>query len=402
MSINKHYRPIYLDYNATTPVDNEVIDSMWPFIANHFGNPSSSHAFGTYAKKAISEARRAFAEVLGAQDEVVVFTGSGSEANNLAIKGIANAFHHRGKHMIISSIEHPSVAVTAHFLTRQGYEVSIIPVNENGIVNIEELEKAIKPNTVLVSIMLANNEVGAIQPIADIARVVHSKGVLLHTDAAQAIGKIPVSMGHLGVDLLSVAGHKFYAPIGIGALLFRKNLMPEPVIHGAGHESGFRAGTENTPFIVAISKAAEISVGRLDVYQKRVGPLRDQLQAGLLNAFPNAVVNGDPNMRLCNTLNISFPGIDSAQLMESIHDRIACSTGSACHSGSAEPSQMLLNMGRSNDLAKSALRLSLGWQTTYDEIVEASDYLASKLKALNGFRKEGKVLLEARANSDGD
>jgi cysteine desulfurase len=383
-SSNKHFPLIYLDYNATTPVDRGVIDFMWPFIADHFGNPSSSHALGTYAKKTISKARRSLAEALGAQDDVVVFTGGGSEANNLAIKGIAHAFQRKGKHVIISSIEHPSIAAPVHFLSEQGYKISIIPVNTNGIVNMEALEKAIKPDTVLVSIMLANNEVGTIQPIADIASMAHSRGVLVHTDAAQAIGKIPVSMKDLGVDLLSVAGHKFYAPTGIGALLFRKNLMPEPLIHGAGHENGFRAGTENTPYIVALSKAAEISVTRLDEFKKRVKPLRDQLEEALINAYPNAVVNGDSDKRLCNTLNISFPGIDSAQLMESIQDRIACSTGPACHSGRAEPSQILLNMGRSNDLAKSALRFSLGWQTTHDEIKEASDYLASKLEALAG------------------
>jgi cysteine desulfurase len=357
---------------------------MWPFIADHFGNPSSSHALGTYAKKAISKARRSLAEALGAQDDVVIFTGGGSEANNLAIKGIAHAFQRKGKHVIISSIEHPSIAAPAQFLSGQGYEISIIPVNTNGIVNMEALEKAIRPDTVLVSIMLANNEVGTIQPIADIASMAHSEGVLVHTDAAQAIGKIPVNMKNLGVDLLSVAGHKFYAPTGIGALLFRKNLMPEPLIHGAGHENGFRAGTENTPYIVALGKAAEISVTRLDEFKKRVKPLRDQLQEALINAYPNTVVNGDSDKRLYNTLNISFPGIDSAQLIESIQDRIACSTGSACHSGRAEPSQILLNMGRSNDLAKSALRFSLGWQTTHDEIKQASDYLVSKLEALAG------------------
>ena len=381
-SNNKHFPLIYLDYNATTPVDKEVADSMWPFIADHFGNPSSSHALGANAKKVITQARSSLAEALGAQDDVVVFTGSGSEANNLAIKGIAHAFQSKGKHMIISSIEHPSITVAAHFLARQGYEVSIIPVNKNGIVKIEALEKAIKPDTVLVSIMLVNNEVGTIQPIADIASLVHSRGVLLHTDAAQAIGKIPVNMKDLGVDLLSVAGHKFYAPPGIGALFIRKNLMPEPLIHGGGHENGFRSGTENTPYIMALSKAAEISVTRLEEFQKRVKPLRDQLQETLINAYPGAVVNGDSDKRLCNTLNISFPGIDSAQLMESIRDRIACSTGSACHSGRAEPSQILLNMGRSNDLAKSALRLSLGRETTNDEIEEAGDYLSSKLKEL--------------------
>lgn len=371
---------IYLDYNATTPIDPEVAESMWPFIKDHFGNPSSSYALGTYAKSAITQARKSLAEILGVQDGLVVFTGGGSEANNLAIKGIANAFQHKGKHIITSSIEHPSIAVPVHFLTRQGYEVSIVPVNENGIVSIPELEKTIRPDTILISIMLANNEVGTIQPISEIASLAHSKGVLVHTDAAQAIGKIPVNMKDLGVDLLSVAGHKFYAPKGVGALLIRKNLRPEPLIHGAGHENGLRAGTENTPYIVGLAKAAEISVARLGEFQKKIKPLRDQLQELLIHAYQNAVVNGDFNNRLCNTLNISFPGIDSAQLMESIKDRVACSTGSACHSGSAEPSQVLLNMGRSNDLAKSALRFSLGWHTTHNEIKEAADYLGNTLK----------------------
>lgn len=379
-SNNKHLPLIYLDYNATTPIDPEVAETMWPFIRDHFGNPSSSYTLGIYAKSAITQARKSLAEVLGVQDGLVIFTGGGSEANNLAIKGIAHALQHKGKHIIISSIEHPSIAVPTHFLTRQGYEVSIVPVNENGIVNILELEKTIRPDTILISVMFANNEVGTIQPISEIASVAHSKGVLVHTDAAQAIGKIPVNMKDLGVDLLSVAGHKFYAPKGVGALLIRKNLRPEPLIHGAGHENGLRAGTENIPYIVGLAKAAEISVARLEEFQERIKPLRDQLQELLIHAYQNAVVNGDFNNRLCNTLNISFPGIDSAKLMERIKNRVACSTGSACHSGSAEPSQVLLNMGRSNDLSKSALRFSLGRHTTHNEIKEAGKYLGDTLK----------------------
>jgi cysteine desulfurase len=370
---------IYLDYNATTPVDSEVADAMWPYINAHFGNPSSSHELGQYSKKAIEKARDQIKEAFHARDAQVVFTSGGSEANNLAIKGMAYALRRKGNHIIISSVEHPAITAPVRFLEKNGYEVSVASVDENGIVDPEAVANLIKPNTILVSIMLANNEVGSVQPVAQIGAVARANGVLMHTDAAQAVGKIPVDMTELGVDMISMAGHKFYAPKGVGALILKKGLKPEPLIHGAGHENGLRAGTENTAYLVGLGEAAALASERLPEYQKKVAKLRDRLHELILKGYPGAVLNGHPEKRLPNTLNISFPGIDAAKLMSSIQDRVACSTGSACHSGTAKPSEVLVNMGRSHELATSALRLSLGFQTTEAEITEAAAYILSKI-----------------------
>jgi cysteine desulfurase len=279
-------------------------------------------------------------------------------------------------------VEHPAVAEPLRFLERQGYQVTTLPVDADGQVDPAQVAAAITERTILVSIMHANNEVGAIQPIRAIAAIAHARGVLVHTDAAQTIGKIPVRRSDLGVDLLTVTGHKFYAPKGVGALIVRQDVPLEPLIHGAGHEGGRRAGTENVPYLVGLGRAADLALERLPEYQERVRTLRDTLHRHILERVPTAVLNGHPVERLPNTLNLSFPGVNAAALLATIRDEVACSTGSACHAGHAAPSKVLLAMGRDARLASAALRLSLGWTTTAPEVQQAADMIGAAVHAL--------------------
>jgi cysteine desulfurase len=374
--------PIYLDYNATTPIDPAVVDAMEPYLRDHFGNPSSDHEYGYRTRAAVQTAREQLAALLGATPDEVVFTGGGSEANNLAIKGVAYALRARGNHLITSAVEHPGVEAPLRFLERQGYQVTTVPVDQDGRVDPAQIGAAITDQTILVSIMHANNEVGTLQPIRAIADIAHASGVLVHTDAAQTIGKIPVRLADLGVDLLTVAGHKFYAPQGVGALIVRQGISLEPLIHGAGHEGGRRAGTENVPYVVGLGRAAELASERLPEYQERIRVLRDALHRLLLEHAATAVLNGHPVERLPNTLNLSFPGVNAAALLAIVRDQVACSTGSACHAGQAAPSQVLLAMGRDARLASAALRLSLGWTTTAPEVQQAADMIGAAVYAL--------------------
>ena len=374
--------PIYLDYNATTPTDPAVADAIEPYLRNHFGNPSSDHEYGYRTRTAVQTAREQLAALLGATPDEVVFTGGGSEANNLAIKGVAYAFRTRGNHLITSAVEHPAVVEPLRFLERQGYQVTILPVDQDGRVDPAQVAAAMTDQTILVSIMHANNEVGTIQPIRAIAEIAHARGALVHTDAAQTVGKLPVRLPDLGVDLLTVVGHKFYAPKGVGALIVRQGIALEPLIHGAGHEGGRRAGTENVPYVVGLGRAAELARERLPEYQERIRVLRDTLHRLLLERVPTAVLNGHPVERLPNTLNLSFPGVNAAALLAAIRDQVACSTGSACHAGHAAPSQVLLAMGRDEGLASAALRLSLGWSTTAQEIQQAAEVIGAAVHAL--------------------
>jgi cysteine desulfurase len=374
--------PISLDYNATTPIDPAVVDAMEPYLRDHFGNPSSDHIYGYRARSAVQTAREQLAALLGAAPEEVVFSGGGSEANNLAIKGVAYARRARGNHLITSAVEHPAVAGPLRFLERQGFQVTTLPVDQDGRVNPAQIAAAITDQTILVSIMHANNEVGTLQPIRVIAEIAHARGVLVHTDAAQTIGKLPVRLPDLGVDLLTVAGHKCYAPKGVGALIVRQGISLEPLIHGAGHEGGRRAGTENVPHVVGLGRAAELATERLPEYQERIGGLRDRLHQRILKDVPTAILNGHPVERLPNTLNLSFPGVNAAALLAAIRDQVACSTGSACHAGHAAPSQVLLAMGRDAGLASAALRLSLGWATTAQEVQQAADVIGAAVHAL--------------------
>jgi cysteine desulfurase len=374
--------PIYLDYNATTPIDPAVVDAIEPYLRDHFGNPSSDHEYGYRARTAVQTARAQLAALLGAAPAEVVFTGGGSEANNLAIKGVAYALRARGNHLITSAVEHPAVAEPLRFLERQGYQVTTLPVDAHGQVDPAQVAAAITDRTILVSIMHANNEVGTIQPIRVIADIAHARGVLVHTDAAQTIGKIPVRLADLGVDLLTVAGHKLYAPKGVGALIVRQGVPLEPLIHGAGHEGGRRAGTENVPYVVGLGRAADLALERLPEYQERVRTLRDTLHRHILERAPTAILNGHSVERLPNTLNLSFPGMNAAALLAAIRDQVACSTGSACHAGHAAPSEVLLAMGRDARLASAALRLSLGWATTALEVQQTADVIGAAVRAL--------------------
>jgi cysteine desulfurase len=356
--------PIYLDYNATTPVDPAVLATMRPYLDVWFGNPSSAHRYATAPAEALAAARGQVAALIGGQPAGIVFTGSGSEADNLAIRGTILAAPDRRRQVITQATEHPAVLATCHALHRlHGVEVTVLPVNRHGLVDPADLQAAITPHTTLVSIMLANNETSSIQPIAELAAIAH--GALLHTDAAQAAGKIPVDVGVLDVDLLTVAGLKMYAPKGIGALYVRPGLTLEPVVYGGGQEHGLRAGTENVVFAVALGAAADLAC--LDTELPRLTGLRDRLHRALEMALPGAVhLNGHPDRRLPNTLNISITGVSGTSLLSAVPE-IAASTGSACHSDTADPSPVLSAMGMHRDRAIGAIRLSLGrWSTTAD------------------------------------
>ena len=357
---------IYLDYNASTPIDPAVSAAMMPFLADHCGNPSSGHWASTGAKAAIETARSQVAAMLGCHSDEIIFTSGGSEANNLALKGVVFKLREKGDHIITTSIEHPAILEPLRFLSRLGVRVTFLPVDSTGLVDPDDLRKAISPGTMLVSIMHANNEVGTIEPIEDCARVSHEHGILFHTDAAQSVGKIPTDVNQLGVDLLSIAGHKLYAPKGVGALFIRRNLSLEPLIHGAGHESGRRAGTESALLAVGLGQACELA--RDLAAMDRVRALRDHFWMELQKRFGDSVaLNGHPIHRLPNTLNVSFVGRIGAEILVQL-DGVAATTGSACHSGNIELSPVLRAIGVENDVGMGAVRFSLGRTTTRDEI----------------------------------
>ena len=374
--------PIYLDYNATTPIDPAVLDAMRPYLETHFGNPSSTHSYGKTAHDAIEHARGQVARLIGAQPDEIVFTSSGTEASNHAIKGAVYARMQsffarlfRAPHIITSAIEHPATLQPCEFLTRLGCKVSLLRVDRYGSINPDAVERTIDGATTLVTIMHANNEVGTLQPIREIARYSRARGVLVHTDAAQSVGKVPVDVNELGVDLLSIAGHKLYAPKGVGVLYMRRGVKLEPFMHGAGHESGRRAGTENTPYIIALGKACEIAQQSLATTPAKLKGLRDHLFDRLHQALGDRiVVNGHPELRLPNTLNVNFVGYVGADLLAKVPE-IAASTGSACHEGSITQSPVLCAMGVPPEIGKGAVRLSVGRFTTEEEVDRAADML---------------------------
>jgi cysteine desulfurase len=372
--------PIYLDYNATTPVDTVVVEAMLPYLSTHFGNPSSSHTYGHEAHQAIDTARARVARLLGCIPGEIAFTGGGSESDNLAIRGIALAYRNKGNHIITQVTEHPAVLNTCRALERlHGFRVTYLPVEESGRVSLEAVEAAIDKQTVLITMMHANNESGTLQPIAEIAEVAHRHGVLIHTDAAQAVGKIPTRVEKLDVDLLTVAGHKLYAPKGIGALYIRQGLQLEPVMYGGGQESGLRAGTENVANMVALGTACMLAQEQLDESQVRLQRLRDELQRLLEKHVPGRVeLNGHRTERLPNTLNISVEGVIGEDVLAATPE-IASSTGSACHEGSTDPSPVLIAMGMSRERALGALRLTLGRWSTEEEIEKAARLLARSI-----------------------
>ena len=376
-------RSIYLDYNATTPIAPTVQEAMAPFLKEHYGNPSSLHPLGRACHEAVEDARGSIAALLRADPREIVFTSGGTESNNMAIKGVllskAPSAH---SHLIISALEHPAVAQPAKFLERLGYSVSVVGCDKNGVIDPAAVEDAIRPDTVLVSVMHANNEIGTIQPIRDIAEICHQCGVLLHTDAAQSVGKIPTIPDELKVDLLSIAGHKIYAPKGVGALYIRCGTVLESLLHGAEHEYGLRAGTENVPYIVGLGRASVLAAKASDELSQRLSHLRDKLLDSLRKGIGEALtVNGSAADRLPNTLSVNFPGVSGHDLLARIPE-LCASTGAACHAGSDVRSPTLTAIGLSPDVARGTVRLCVGWYTSEDEITAAANLLIGAWEAL--------------------
>jgi cysteine desulfurase len=365
---------IYFDYNATTPIDKEVADAMIPYLYGNFGNPSSHHESGYVAKEAIEKARNQVAKLLNCSKEEIIFTSGGSESNNMVIKGVASTFKSKGNHIITSQIEHPAVINPCKYLEKLGYEISYLPVDQYGVVNPSAVKNAITDKTILISIMHSNNETGTLQPIKEIAQIAKDYKILFHTDASQSIGKVPVDLLELGVDFLTIAGHKLYAPKGIGALYIRNGIAIEPLIHGAGHENGKRAGTENIIFEVALGKACELSEKALE--SSEINDLTKYFHDKLIQISGDRLhLNGHPENRLPNTLNVSFLGYNGHEVLNALSE-VAASTGSACHSGSTSISPVLKAMGVSDDIGRGAVRFSLGRYSTKKEV----DVVVEKLK----------------------
>src|ERR1051326_663412 len=363
-------KAVYLDYNASTPIAKEVAEAMRPFLSEHYGNPSSHHWAGAPAKQAIETARNQVASLLGCIPAEIIFTSGGTESNNHAIKGVFFAPRQKGNHIIPTQVEHPPVIQPCRFLERLGAEVTYLPVDRTGTVSADEVRKAITSRTILISVMQANNEVGTIQPIEEIAFICRQCGILFHTDAAQSVGKIPTNVSKLGVDLLSIAGHKLYAPKGVGALYVREGVCLESFMHGGGHESGRRAGTENVLLNVALGAACERAGADLESEGTRLTELRDFLYAGLKDLFGDSVhLNGHPTARLPNTLNVSFEGRMGNEILESL-EGVAASTGSACHSGQRELSPVLKAMGAAESTGLGAVRFSLGRETAREDLAQ--------------------------------
>lgn len=369
-------RTIYLDYNATTPVAPDVFAAMAPFLAEHFGNPSSRHALGRAAHEALEDARVRLARLLAVHRDEIVFTSGGTESNNLALKGVAARYAPAATgHLVISAIEHPAVLQPARFLESQGYSLTIVGCDRQGVTDPTAVATAIRPDTILVSVMHANNEIGTIQPLRQIAEICRTAGVLLHTDAAQTVGRIPVRPRELGVDLLSIAGHKLYAPKGVGALYVRRGVDVEPLLHGAGHEGGLRAGTENVPSCVGLGQAATLAEKSLEQIQQQLTGLRDRLEQRLLGGVPaGLIINGRGAERLPNTLSVSFPGVQGSQLLQRTVE-LCASTGSTCHGGAGAMSPTLAAIGLNAETAAGTVRLSLGRQTTEEDIERAASLL---------------------------
>ena len=363
-------KPVYLDYNATTPVDPRVAEAMLPYLTEHFGNPSSAHAFGVAARKAVDRARRQVAALLGCGADEVLFTSGGSESNNLAIKGAAEARRERGRHIVTSAVEHPAVSEVCRHLESRGWRITWLPVDATGLVDPADLEKAMTPQTVLVTVMHANNEVGTIEPVAELAAIARAGGALFHADCAQSPGKIAVRADELGADLISLAGHKLYAPKGVGALYVRGGVRLAKLIHGADHEMDRRAGTENVPEIVGLGEACEIAARELAEEAPHLAALRDRLQAGLTERFPGLRVNGHPEKRLPNTLSVSFRGLEANTILAEL-DSVAASAGAACHADGVDVSAVLEAMRVPLEEAMGTIRFSVGRFTTEAEVDRA-------------------------------
>ena len=375
---------IYLDYNSTTPTAPEVFEAMAPFFTDNFANPFNLHRFGQRARGPLNEARDSVAALLGAASpDEIIFTGGGSESDNLAVKGVAAASVSRGRHVITSAIEHPAVLLACEWLGDMGWDVTFLSPDDEGIVHADALAAAIRPDTVLVSIMHANNEVGTVEPIAELAAVARERGVLFHTDAVQTVGKIPVNARDLGVDLLSISAHKFYGPKGVGVLYVRSGVELVPLIHGGHQEEGRRAGTHNTPGIIGLARALELANADREEEGNRLARLRDRLKDGIL-AMPGKVVFMTPAANaMPNTLNVCFPGIEGEALMLALDmEGISAATGSACASGSSEPSHVHAAMGCPPEVARGSIRFSLGKYTTEEDIGRVLEVLPPVVERL--------------------
>ena len=378
---------VYLDYAATTPTDPEVVKAMLPYFTESFGNPSSIYSDGQEAKTAMEEARNKIASLIGARDEEIVFTSGGTEADNFALEGVAFAMEPKGNHVITTSIEHHAVTETGHFLEKRGFKVTYLPVDEYGLVAPDDVLKAITDETVLISVMHANNEIGTIQPLAEIGRVAKEAGVYFHTDAVQTVGHIPVDVNELRVDLLSMSAHKLYGPKGVGALYVRKGSRLTPFIHGGDQENKRRASTENVPGIVGFGRAAELAREEMDGEAERLTRLRDRLIQGLMERIGDIHLNGHPRMRLPNNANVSIDFVEGESMLLNLDlEGISVSTGSACTSSSLEPSYVLLALGLSPEQAHGSLRLSLGKWTEEEDIsrvLEVLPRVVAKLRAMS-------------------
>jgi cysteine desulfurase len=378
-------RRVYLDHSATTPVRPEVLSAMLPYFAEQAGNASSLHKVGQSAKKALEGARNTVARALGADPKEIYFTSGGTESDNQAIVGVARAQVEQGRHLMTSTIEHHAVLNVCHWLEGQGYAVSYVRVDQHGLIDLQALEDSLRPDTTLISVMLANNEVGTVQPLEEITRLAHARGILVHTDAVQAVGKMPVRVDELGVDLLSLTAHKFYGPKGIGVLYARKGTPIEPLFYGGHQEQALRPGTQNIPGIVGLATALHLVTEELPTETARLEALRDRLQEGIQAQIADVRINGHSTLRLPNVLNMSFDGIEGESLLLALDiNGIAVSTGSACAAGSADPSHVLQAMGVTRASADGSLRFSLGHITTEEDI----DYTVQTLVEVVGRLRE--------------
>lgn len=381
---------IYLDAAATTPVRREAIEAMWPYLTGAFGNPSSHHSLGEQASRALLGARERVAANLGCRPGEVIFTSGGTEADNLAIKGIALATP-RGRHIVTAATEHEAVLASCEFLQRQhGFALSFVPVDRYGLVHFDQFKAALRPDTTLCSIMLANNEVGTIQPVAELAAYARSLGIPFHTDAVQACGSLPLLTKELGADAMSLSGHKFGAPKGLGALFLRARVAVEPVLHGGGQERGKRSGTENVAGAVAFATAMELSTRELGARSGQLSILRDRLIGGALSVAPDAFLTGHPTQRLPNNASFCFPGTSGESVLLQLEERgVLCSSGSACAAGSDEPSHVLIAMGIERTVAQTAVRFTLTGDTTSDQVDEVIAKLKDALGSLYSMRAQG-------------
>jgi len=380
---------VYMDYNATTPTDIRVLKEMEPFFCERFGNPSSIYEIARENRKLIEKARENVARLIDAEPDEIFFTSGGTESDNWAIKGVAFALRNKGNHIITSQIEHHAVLNTCKFLSKIGYEITYAPTDKYGIVDVEFIEKSIRKETILITIMHANNEIGTIEPVEEISKIAREKGIYFHTDSVQTVGKIPVSVKKLGVDMLSLSAHKFYGPKGVGAIYIKKGTKIEPYLHGGEQEKGKRAGTYNVPGIIGLGKAAEIAIEEMEEEMKKVKYLRDKLERGIIEKIPEVVINGHPENRLYNTLNLCVKYVEGESILLNLDfEKIYASSGSACTSGSLEPSHVLLAIGIPPEIAHGSLRFSLGKyneEKDVDRVLEVLPGIVEKLRKLSPF-----------------